>query len=74
MSCSAGTFYDSDQRRCVLCPAGTFQDEEGQMSCEQCPAPEGHEASGVVGARNLSECGGETVTFHSFTHCKKDSS
>ncbi|XP_035508120.1 signal peptide, CUB and EGF-like domain-containing protein 2 isoform X4 [Morone saxatilis] len=59
VSCSVGTHYDGDQGRCVLCPAGTYQDEEGQMSCEVCPGPEGREVSKVVGARNMSECGGQ---------------
>ncbi|XP_062279079.1 signal peptide, CUB and EGF-like domain-containing protein 2 isoform X4 [Scomber scombrus] len=59
VSCSVGTYYDGDQGRCVLCPAGTYQDEEGQMSCEVCPGPEGREVSKVVGARNMSECGGQ---------------
>uniref|UniRef100_A0A7N6ACL4 Signal peptide, CUB and EGF-like domain-containing protein 2 n=1 Tax=Anabas testudineus TaxID=64144 RepID=A0A7N6ACL4_ANATE len=59
VSCSVGTYYDGDQGRCVLCPAGTYQDEEGQMSCEICPGPEGREISKVVGARNMSECGGQ---------------
>ncbi|KAM3626281.1 uncharacterized protein V6R79_026165 [Siganus canaliculatus] len=59
VSCGAGTHYDGDQGRCVLCPAGTYQDEEGQMSCEVCPGPEGRDVSKVVGARNLSECGGQ---------------
>ncbi|XP_041847221.1 signal peptide, CUB and EGF-like domain-containing protein 2 isoform X3 [Melanotaenia boesemani] len=59
VSCSVGTYYDGDQGRCVLCPAGLYQDEEGQMSCEVCPTPEGREVSKVVGARKLSECGGQ---------------
>ncbi|XP_071345427.1 signal peptide, CUB and EGF-like domain-containing protein 2 isoform X5 [Trachinotus anak] len=59
VSCSVGTYYNGDQGRCVLCPAGTYQDEEGQMSCEVCPGPEGREVSRVVGARNMSECGGQ---------------
>ncbi|XP_075878317.1 signal peptide, CUB and EGF-like domain-containing protein 2 isoform X4 [Nelusetta ayraudi] len=58
VSCTAGTFYDVEQGRCLLCPAGTYQDEEGQMSCELCPGPEGREVPKVVGARNMSECGG----------------
>lgn len=29
------------------------------MSCEVCPGPEGREVSKVVGARNMSECGGK---------------
>lgn len=60
VNCAAGTHYDGDQGRCVLCPAGTYQDEEGQMFCEICPGPEGREVSKVIGARNMSECGGET--------------
>ncbi|XP_019131933.2 signal peptide, CUB and EGF-like domain-containing protein 2 isoform X6 [Larimichthys crocea] len=59
VSCGIGTHYDGDQGRCVLCPAGTYQDEEGQTSCETCPGPEGREVSKVVGARNMSECGGQ---------------
>ncbi|XP_035986665.1 signal peptide, CUB and EGF-like domain-containing protein 2 isoform X4 [Fundulus heteroclitus] len=59
VSCSVGTYYDSDQGHCVTCPAGTYQDEEGQMSCEACPTPEEREVPKAVGARNLSECGGQ---------------
>ncbi|XP_059205276.1 signal peptide, CUB and EGF-like domain-containing protein 2 isoform X4 [Centropristis striata] len=59
VSCSVGTYYDVDQGRCVLCPAGTYQDEEAQTSCEVCPGPEGRDVSKVVGARNMSECGGQ---------------
>uniref|UniRef100_A0A3P9QIY2 Signal peptide, CUB domain, EGF-like 2 n=1 Tax=Poecilia reticulata TaxID=8081 RepID=A0A3P9QIY2_POERE len=59
VSCSAGMYYDGDQGHCVTCPAGTYQDEEGQMSCEVCPSPEGREVAKVIGARNMSECGGQ---------------
>uniref|UniRef100_A0A672JBW8 Signal peptide, CUB and EGF-like domain-containing protein 2 n=1 Tax=Salarias fasciatus TaxID=181472 RepID=A0A672JBW8_SALFA len=59
VSCGVGTYFDGDQGRCVVCPAGTYQDEEGQMSCEVCPGPEGRDVSKVVGARNMSECGGQ---------------
>ncbi|TNN86615.1 Signal peptide, CUB and EGF-like domain-containing protein 2 [Liparis tanakae] len=59
LSCSAGTYYDGDQGRCVLCPSGTYQDEEAQTACEVCPGPEGRDVSKVVGARNMSECGGQ---------------
>ncbi|XP_060893665.1 signal peptide, CUB and EGF-like domain-containing protein 2 isoform X5 [Labrus mixtus] len=59
VSCHVGTYLDRDQGRCVLCPAGTYQDEEGQMTCEVCPGPEGRDISKVVGARNMSECGGQ---------------
>ena len=59
VSCTVGTYHDGDQGRCVLCPTGTYQDEEGQMSCELCPGPEVHGGTKTVGARNISECGGK---------------
>lgn len=69
VSCGAGTYYDGDQGRCVPCPAGTYQDEVGQMFCEVCPGPEGRDVSKVVGARNMSECGGETPDERFFAVC-----
>ncbi|XP_064192985.1 signal peptide, CUB and EGF-like domain-containing protein 2 isoform X2 [Anguilla rostrata] len=59
VSCSAGTHYDGEQGRCVLCPPGTYQDEEGQVSCETCPGPEVLGSPRTIGARNISECGGQ---------------
>ncbi|XP_076011770.1 signal peptide, CUB and EGF-like domain-containing protein 2 isoform X3 [Genypterus blacodes] len=59
VSCSVGMYHDGAQGRCVLCPAGTYQGEDGQMSCELCPTPDGRDVSKVVGARNISECGGQ---------------
>lgn len=59
VSCSVGMFYDGEQGRCVLCPAGMYQDEEGQVSCEPCPGPEGRVTPRTVGARNIPECGGK---------------
>ncbi|XP_046898159.1 signal peptide, CUB and EGF-like domain-containing protein 2 isoform X4 [Hypomesus transpacificus] len=61
VSCTVGTYHDGDQGRCVLCPTGTYQDEEGQMSCELCPGPEVHGGTKTVGARNISECGGQCL-------------
>ncbi|XP_048856015.1 signal peptide, CUB and EGF-like domain-containing protein 2 [Brienomyrus brachyistius] len=64
VSCSVGMYYDGEQGRCVLCPAGTYQDEEGQVSCEICPRPEGARNLWRVGARNISECGGQCPAGH----------
>ncbi|XP_063738154.1 signal peptide, CUB and EGF-like domain-containing protein 2 isoform X4 [Eleginops maclovinus] len=73
VSCSVGTYYDGDQGRCVLCPAGTYQDEEAQTSCEVCPRPEGREVSKMVGAQNMSQCGGQCspgqYSHDGFTPC-----
>ncbi|XP_061101301.1 signal peptide, CUB and EGF-like domain-containing protein 2 isoform X2 [Conger conger] len=59
VSCSAGTHYDGEQGRCILCQPGTYQDEEGQVSCEACPGPEVLGSPRTIGARNISECGGQ---------------
>ncbi|XP_036077756.1 signal peptide, CUB and EGF-like domain-containing protein 2 isoform X2 [Rousettus aegyptiacus] len=58
VSCRAGTYYDGAQERCVLCPNGTFQNEEGQITCEPCPRPENPGALKTSEAWNVSECGG----------------
>lgn len=71
VSCSVGTYYDKAYGRCVLCPPGTYQDEEGQMSCVVCPGREGRQVSKVEGARNMSECEGKTVS--QFDLCCSDS-
>ncbi|RXN21616.1 signal CUB and EGF-like domain-containing 2 [Labeo rohita] len=59
VKCSVGMYYDGEQGRCFLCPPGTYQDEEGQVSCHVCPGPEGRGIPRTAGARNISECGGQ---------------
>uniref|UniRef100_A0A8C6P410 Signal peptide, CUB and EGF-like domain-containing protein 1 n=1 Tax=Nothobranchius furzeri TaxID=105023 RepID=A0A8C6P410_NOTFU len=56
VGCSVGTFYSGKQEQCVQCPPGTYQDMEGQLSCEPCP---GTEEQGITGAKNVSQCGGQ---------------
>uniref|UniRef100_A0A8D0N633 Signal peptide, CUB and EGF-like domain-containing protein 2 n=1 Tax=Sus scrofa TaxID=9823 RepID=A0A8D0N633_PIG len=58
VSCRAGTYYDGAQERCILCPNGTFQNEEGQITCEPCPRPENPGVQKTPEAWNVSECGG----------------
>ncbi|XP_017746919.1 PREDICTED: signal peptide, CUB and EGF-like domain-containing protein 2 isoform X10 [Rhinopithecus bieti] len=58
VSCRAGTYYDGAQERCILCPNGTFQNEEGQITCEPCPRPGNSWALKTPEAWNMSECGG----------------
>jgi len=57
VSCGMGTFYSGEQEQCVQCPPGTYQDTVGQLSCEPCPSTEGQ---GVAGAKNVSQCGGNS--------------
>ncbi|XP_037695965.1 signal peptide, CUB and EGF-like domain-containing protein 2 isoform X6 [Choloepus didactylus] len=58
VNCRSGTYYDGAQERCILCPNGTFQNEEGQITCEPCPRPENPGALKTPEAWNASECGG----------------
>uniref|UniRef100_A0ACB8G363 Signal peptide, CUB and EGF-like domain-containing protein 2 n=1 Tax=Sphaerodactylus townsendi TaxID=933632 RepID=A0ACB8G363_9SAUR len=56
-SCSVGTYYDGDQEGCILCPNGTYQDHEGQITCEPCPIPQNPGSQKSAGARTIYECG-----------------
>ncbi|XP_041441775.1 signal peptide, CUB and EGF-like domain-containing protein 1 isoform X2 [Xenopus laevis] len=60
VSCPAGTFY-SEHKQCIPCAPGTYQDTRGQLTCELCPSNDG---SGIAGARNVSECGGQCAPGH----------
>ncbi|XP_039100514.1 signal peptide, CUB and EGF-like domain-containing protein 2 isoform X2 [Hyaena hyaena] len=64
VSCRAGTYYDGAQERCILCPNGTFQNEEGQITCEPCPRPENPGALKTPEAWNVSECGVQCSPGH----------
>ncbi|XP_060117742.1 signal peptide, CUB and EGF-like domain-containing protein 2 isoform X7 [Heteronotia binoei] len=58
-SCSVGTYYDGEQEGCILCPNGTYQDHEGQITCEPCPIPQNPGSQKPAGARTIYECGGQ---------------
>lgn len=55
VSCPQGTYYHGQTEQCVPCPAGTFQEREGQLSCDLCP---GSDAHGPLGATNITTCAG----------------
>uniref|UniRef100_A0A8C2R9R7 Signal peptide, CUB and EGF-like domain-containing protein 2 n=1 Tax=Capra hircus TaxID=9925 RepID=A0A8C2R9R7_CAPHI len=63
VSCRAGTYYDGAQERCILCPNGTFQNEEGQITCKPCPRPGSPGTLKTPEAWNVSECGGKNSVF-----------
>lgn len=70
VSCGAGTFYSGEQEQCVQCPPGTYQDMEGQLTCEPCPSTEGQ---GIVGAKNVSQCGGKRPSPPQIHWCEQRS-
>ncbi|XP_033123917.1 signal peptide, CUB and EGF-like domain-containing protein 1 isoform X3 [Anneissia japonica] len=57
VACSMGTYYDKTKGRCTPCPSGTYQDTEGKMECILCPSRRND--FGIIGARNVTECGGQ---------------
>lgn len=62
VSCPQGTYYHGQTEQCVPCPAGTFQEREGQLSCDLCP---GSDAHGPLGATNVTTCAGARGTNNS---------
>jgi len=57
-----GTYYDKVTRRCLPCPAGTYQSREGQSKCTPCPHH--RDDVGMEGAKSVLECEGDYTT-----HC-----
>ncbi|XP_040414519.1 signal peptide, CUB and EGF-like domain-containing protein 2 isoform X5 [Cygnus olor] len=57
VSCSVGSYYDGERESCVLCPNGTYQDEEGQITCDSCPSPQNPGNQKLAGAHSVSQCG-----------------
>ncbi|CAB3359889.1 Hypothetical predicted protein [Cloeon dipterum] len=63
VGCGIGSFYSKDQKKCVHCPLGTYQEEEGQDKCIPCnPNDDLHQACrdvcqpGTASSDGLSPC------------------
>lgn len=37
VDCPSGTFFNVQSNQCEGCPIGTYQKEEGQLTCQVCP-------------------------------------
>ena len=35
-NCLKGTYYNSNTKKCINCPSGTFSDVNGATKCKQC--------------------------------------
>ncbi|NWJ11706.1 SCUB3 protein, partial [Crypturellus undulatus] len=61
VSCSQGTYYHGQTEQCVPCPPGTYQEKEGQLSCDLCPRGD---TFGPAGATNVTGCTGQCPPGH----------
>lgn len=56
MECTPGTFYDNETQTCPKCERGYYQDQSGQMSCEQC---QNNTITRSVYSKNITDCIGK---------------
>lgn len=56
VKCPVGTFFNVILRECQPCPQGSFQPEEGQVSCLVCPANTSTKAGS---AKSDADCKGQ---------------
>ena len=63
VKCPAGTFFNVVTSVCALCPAGSYQPEEGRASCLVCPDKKSTFAQG--GAKSEGDCRGELFLHYS---------
>ncbi|GFN98752.1 signal peptide, cub and egf-like domain-containing protein 1 [Plakobranchus ocellatus] len=54
IGCTHGQFFNLKRRQCTLCPRGTYQDQEGQMSCKKCTKT--RPGAGELGATSEAQC------------------
>nr|XP_056705184.1 sushi, von Willebrand factor type A, EGF and pentraxin domain-containing protein 1 [Euleptes europaea] len=53
VNCPLGTYYSLEHHACESCWIGTYQDEEGQLECKNCPSGSYTE---FLHSRSVSEC------------------
>ena len=54
--CGPGTFIDSVNSQCTVCPVGTYNGERYQTMCQQCPT--GSSTPGT-NSTSIDDCTGE---------------
>lgn len=58
--CPVGTFFNVVNEVCESCSQGSYQPEEGQLSCLVCP---NNTSTKVVNAKRSDDCQGSTFKF-----------
>ena len=53
VACPEGTFYQMKILKCIPCPQGSYQDDEGRLFCKRCG--EGKTTRGL-GSREKDDC------------------
>ena len=58
--CPVGTFFNVVNEVCQSCSQGSYQPEEGQLSCLVCP---GNTSTKVINAKRSDDCQGTITCF-----------
>ncbi|XP_013912349.1 PREDICTED: sushi, von Willebrand factor type A, EGF and pentraxin domain-containing protein 1-like [Thamnophis sirtalis] len=53
VNCPLGTYYSLEHHACESCWIGSYQDEEGQLECKNCPS---NTYTEYLHSRSMSEC------------------
>ena len=56
VDCPAGTSYSIEDKACLPCPIGSYQDSEGQMQCKTCKTNYITESEGAFDVSLCSKC------------------
>lgn len=59
--CPIGTFFNVVNEVCESCTQGSYQPEEGQLSCLVCP---GNTSTKVINAKRQDDCQGNNHHFY----------
>ena len=66
-ACTAGTYADA-AGVCQKCPVGTYQDQQGQYSCNPCPP---QTWTYTTGAFSVSQCYRKSLQYNSWHDASK---
>ncbi|XP_078482331.1 signal peptide, CUB and EGF-like domain-containing protein 1 isoform X1 [Ciona intestinalis] len=61
--CDAGTYYDVSNSSCTACPMHTYQENQGQLVCMDCPTSTS-DVTAMTSATSFSQCPGLCPAGH----------
>ncbi|XP_022082655.1 sushi, von Willebrand factor type A, EGF and pentraxin domain-containing protein 1-like [Acanthaster planci] len=71
-ACTAGTMYNASTVECQLCPRGSYQEEQAQLTCIPCPPGTTTAAEGTKNATSCREiCSAGRFSDNGITPCTR---